>query len=67
MNLSKLDIPANQPGEPAYLLDQEYFTTQRLEWTTLMTTLDRLEQETGQFFRLCVTDQFHQAMVPKAA
>lgn len=57
----------NQPGEPAYLLDQDYFTTQRLEWGSLMATLDRFEREAGQFFKLCVSDQFHQAMVPKAA
>ncbi|MBL8051925.1 MAG: hypothetical protein JNK03_01025, partial [Nitrospira sp.] len=50
---------ANQPGTPAYLLDQDYFTTQRVEWDTLMATLDRFEQEAGQFFQLCVTDQFH--------
>jgi uncharacterized protein (TIGR04255 family) len=58
---------ANQPGEPAYLLDQDYFTTQQLDWADVFSTLDRFEQEAGQFFRLCVTDQFHQAMVPKAA
>lgn len=58
---------ANQPGEPAYLLDQDYFTTQRLEWAALMAVLDRFEQEAGQFFRLCVSDQLHQAMAPKAA
>lgn len=58
---------ANQPGGPAYLLDQDYFTTQQLDWTTLSSTLDRFEQEAGRFFRLCVTDQFHQAMVGKAA
>lgn len=58
---------ANQPGEPAYLLDQDYFTTQRLEWTGVLSTLDRFEQEAGQFFRLCVTDQLHQAMIGKAA
>jgi uncharacterized protein (TIGR04255 family) len=58
---------ANQPGEPAYLLDQDYFTTQRLEWAGVFSALDRFEQEAGQFFRLCVTDQFHQVMVPKAA
>lgn len=58
---------ANQPGVPAYLLDQDYFTTQRLEWADLLSTLDRFEQEAGQFFRLCVTDQFHQAMVDRAA
>ena len=58
---------ASQPGEPAYLLDQDYFTTQQLEWADLPSTVDRFEQEAGQFFRLCVTDQLHQAMVPKAA
>jgi uncharacterized protein (TIGR04255 family) len=58
---------ANQPGEPAYLLDQDYFTTQQQDWTGVFPTLNRFEQEAGQFFRLCVTDQFHQAMVPKAA
>ena len=58
---------ANQPGEPAYLLDQDYFTTQRVEWATLMATLEEFEQEAGRFFRLCVTDQLHQAMVAKAA
>ncbi|MBH0204114.1 MAG: TIGR04255 family protein [Nitrospira sp.] len=58
---------ANQPEEPAYLLNQDYFTTQRLEWAEVFSTLDRFEQEAGQFFRLCVTDQFHQAMLPKAA
>lgn len=58
---------ANQPGQPAYLLDQDYFTTEQLNWTALSSTLDRFEQEAGQFFRLCVTDQFHQAMVAKAA
>jgi uncharacterized protein (TIGR04255 family) len=58
---------ANQPGEPAYLLDQDYFTTQQQDWTGVFSTLNRFEQEAGQFFRLCVTDQFHQAMVPKAA
>jgi uncharacterized protein (TIGR04255 family) len=58
---------ANQPGEPAYLLDQDYFTTQQLEWAALMATLDRFEQEAGQFFRLCVSDHLHQAMMQKAA
>lgn len=57
----------NQPGTPAYLLDQDYFTTQRVEWDMLMPTLERFELDAGQFFRLCVTDQFHQAMVDKAA
>ena len=57
----------NQPGVPAYLLDQDYFTTQRVEWADLPLTLDRFEREAGQFFRLCVMDQFHQAMVGKAA
>lgn len=57
----------NQSGVPAYLLDQDYFTTQRLEWASVLSTLDRFEQEAGQFFRLCVTDQFHQAMVAQAA
>ena len=58
---------ANQSGEPAYLLDQDYFTTQQLEWAAVFSTLDRFELEAGQFFRLCVTDQFHQAMIAKAA
>lgn len=58
---------ANQPGEPAYLLDLDYFTTQRVEWNDVLSTLDRFEQEAGQFFRLCVTEQFHQAMVGKVA
>jgi uncharacterized protein (TIGR04255 family) len=58
---------ANQPGEPAYLLDQDYFTTQQQEWAGVFSTLDRFEQEAGQFFQLCVTDHFHQAMVPNAA
>jgi len=57
----------DQAGEPAYLLDQDYFTIQRLEWAGVLSTLDRFEQEAGQFFRLCVTDQLHQAMVGKAA
>ncbi|MCC6967644.1 MAG: TIGR04255 family protein [Nitrospira sp.] len=57
----------NGSGEPAYLLDQDYFTTQQLEWSSLMTTLEQFEQEAGQFFRLCVSDRLHQAMVPKAA
>lgn len=58
---------ANHPGEPAYLLDQDYFTTQQLKWTELASTLNEFEQEGREFFRLCVTDQFHQAMVAKAA
>ena len=58
---------ANQPGTPAYLLDQDYFTTQRVEWTDVLSTLNRFEQEAGQFFRLCVTDQFQQAMIANAA
>lgn len=57
----------NQPGQPAYLLDQDYFTTQQLDWAGVISTLDRFEQEAGQFFRLCVTDQLQQAMVAKAA
>ncbi|MDH4244314.1 MAG: TIGR04255 family protein [Nitrospira sp.] len=58
---------ADQPGEPSYLLDQDYFTTQQLEWAGVFSRLDRFEQEAGRFFRLCVTNQMHQAMVPKAA
>lgn len=56
----------NQPGEPAYLLDQDYFTTQRVEWDTLMGTVEQFEQEAGRFFRLCVTDHL-QALMQKAA
>jgi len=51
-----------QPGSPAYLLDQDDFTTQRLEWVGVFSTLDRFEQEAGQFSQLCVTDHFHQAL-----
>ena len=58
---------ADQRGEPAYLLDQDYFTTQRIEWTALQATLDRFEQEAGQFFRQCVSEQLHAAMIPQAA
>ena len=58
---------ADQAGEPAYLLDQDYFTTQRLNWADIRSTLDQFEQEAGQFFRLCVTDQLHHAMATKAA
>lgn len=54
-------------GEPAYLLDQDYFTTQRVEWAALQDTLGRFEQEAGQFFRLCVSEQLHEAMLPQAA
>ncbi len=57
----------NQPGVPAYLLDQDYFTTQQVEWSGVRATLDRFEQEAGEFFQLCVTNQFHQAMLGKAA
>jgi uncharacterized protein (TIGR04255 family) len=57
----------NQPGEPAYLLNQDYFTTQQQEWADIFSTLDRFEEGAGQFFQLCVTDHFRQAMVPKAA
>ena len=41
------DDKNRQPGSPAYLLDQGYFTTQRLDWTALTVTLDRFEQEAG--------------------
>ena len=58
---------AAQPGEPAYLLDQDYFTTQQVEWHALMATLEQFEQEAGEFFRLCVSDHLHQAMMQKAA
>lgn len=57
----------DRQGEPAYLLDQDYFTTQRIEWTALQTTLERFEQEAGQFFRQCVSEQLHEAMIPQAA
>jgi hypothetical protein len=58
---------ANHPGESAYRLDEGYFMTEPVEWAPLMATLDRFGQEVGQFFRLCLTDLLHQAMVPKAA
>lgn len=58
---------ANQTGEPAYLLDQEYFTTHQVEWTEVSSTVERFAQEAGRFFQLCVTDRFQQAMVAKAA
>lgn len=56
------DDNKRQPGSPAYLLDQGYVTTQHLDWTALPATLDRFEQEAGQFFQPCVTDHFHQAL-----
>jgi hypothetical protein len=55
------DEKKRQPGSPVYLLDQGDSTTKRLDWTALSATLDRFEQEAGQFFQLCVTDHFHQA------
>jgi hypothetical protein len=48
-----------QPGSPASLLDQNDFTTQRVEWNALMAIREQFEQETGRCFRLCVTDQRH--------
>jgi len=54
-------------GEAAYLLHEGYFTTQQQEWAGVISTLDPFEQEAGEFFPLCVTDHFHQAMVPKSA
>jgi hypothetical protein len=58
---------ANQLGESAYRLDEGYFMTERVKWAPLMATLDQFEHEAGRVLRLCVTDHFHQAMVPKAA
>lgn len=41
--------------------------THLVEWSALVATLEQVEHEAGRFFRLCITDHFHQAMGPKAA
>ncbi len=54
-------------GEPGYLLDQDYFTIESLQPERAMTRLDRFNEEAARFFRLCVLDPLHQAMMPLAA
>ncbi|MDC0935901.1 TIGR04255 family protein [Pirellulales bacterium] len=50
-----------------YLIDADYFTTQRLEVDNATQKLDEFNQESGKLFRWCITDQLHTAMEPKPA
>ncbi len=54
-------------GEPGYLLDQHYFTTESLAPEQVATRLDRFSEEAAKFFRLCILDGLHHAMAPIAA
>lgn len=54
-------------GEPGYLLEQEYFSIDPLQPQQLAPRLDRFNQEAARFFKHCVLEQLHTAMLPLAA
>ena len=66
--VSVMDQGSNgKPGEPSYLVDQDYFSIQQVACSDAAAKLDHFERQAGRFFGLCVLDPLHQALVPKAA
>jgi uncharacterized protein (TIGR04255 family) len=53
-------------GEICYLIDSDYFTTQRTEIKDALTTLDFFNKQSGRLFRWCITEKLHQKMEPQS-
>lgn len=54
-------------GEECYVVDSDFFTTQKTEIKDAGKILDTFNRHAGRFFRWCITDRLHQAMGPRPA
>jgi uncharacterized protein (TIGR04255 family) len=50
-------------NEQCYILDADFFDDQRSEYHNLIRGLDFLNEQSGLFFRWCVTERLREAMV----
>ncbi len=57
-------LVSNEKGEVCYLIDGDFFTTQRTEVDHATQILDELNQQSGRLFRWCITDKLHESMGP---
>lgn len=55
--------PGNK--EIGYLIDADFFTTQRVEVHDAFQVLDLFNRHSGRLFRWCIRDDLHHAMVPR--
>jgi uncharacterized protein (TIGR04255 family) len=58
---------APDDGERCYLIDCDFFLEAQREAGHAITTLDRLNRESGRLFQWCITPRLHAAMEPGAA
>lgn len=54
-------------GEECYVVDSDFFTTQKTEINDVGKILDTFNRQAGCFFRWCITDRLDQAMGPRPA
>jgi uncharacterized protein (TIGR04255 family) len=59
-------LSASQTEDPFFLIDCDFFTTQRIEVNDAVRRLDYFNEQAGNCFRWCITPRLHQAMEPKA-
>jgi len=53
-----------EPAVEAYLIDNDFFTNQRIEISDVVDRLDRFNRNSGHLFRWCIGDRLHEAMEP---
>lgn len=57
---------AKQQGvdEESYLIDNDFFTEERMEVANAIDRLDIFNREAGRLFRWCISDRLHESMGP---
>ena len=53
-----------EPAEEAYLIDNDFFTDQRVEISDAIERLDRFNRSSGHLFRWCIRNRLHESMEP---
>jgi uncharacterized protein (TIGR04255 family) len=53
-----------EPAEEAYLIDNDFFTDQRIETGDALSRLDNFNRTSGHLFRWCIQNRLHEAMQP---
>ena len=60
-------VKAEGDGERCYLIDCDFFIETQTELGHAISTLDRLNRESGRLFQWCITSRLHDAMEPRSA
>jgi len=56
---------ADLPGEGCFLIDNDFFSQEKVTIDNVETVLEYLNRQSGRLFRWCIEDRLHDAMEPR--